>query len=386
MSTAAKAAVIDSAINGIAISGLDGRLTYVNDAFVRMWGFGSAGEVVGMSIPDFVQDPAAIAPAVDAVRTTGSWIGEFLAKRKDGGTFPALLAANRADDEGGHPLCLLASFLDISEQRNATERIYGLNAALEQRVRQRTAELETANRELDGFSYSISHDLRAPLRAIEGFSAIVARDHEERLDPEIQRLLGLVRTNARRMSGLIDDLLTFSRSSRTEVRHGRVEMTAVVLTAFREVVEGAGAEGKIDFRLGELPDVEGDVSLLRQVWVNLLSNAVKYSAKRDDPVVEVEGTVEGGSVRYRVRDNGVGFDMAYAPKLFGVFQRLHGISEFEGTGIGLALVKRIVERHGGRVWAEGELGRGATFSFSLPREGRRWAPTVTDDDDQVGGA
>ena len=361
-----KDAAIASSISGIAISDISARVTYANDAFVRMWGYETADEVVGMSIRDFVQDPATVAPAVEAARTAGSWIGEFVARRKDGTTFQAQLAANRADDKDGHPVCLLASFLDISERRKAVDRIHELNTELEQRVRERTAELEAANRELDGFSYSISHDLRAPLRAIEGFSAIVARDHEDNLDPEIQRFLGLIRKNARRMSGLIDDLLTFSRSSRTEVRRSQVDMRAIIRSAFTEVVEGAGADERVDLRLGEVPDVEGDPSLLRQVWVNLLSNAVKYSAKQDHPVVEVDGAVEGGSVRYRVRDNGVGFDMAYAHKLFGVFQRLHGISEFEGTGIGLALVKRIVNRHGGRVWAEGELGRGATFSFSLP--------------------
>jgi len=244
-----------------------------------------------------------------------------------------------------------------------------LNDELERRVAARTAALEAANKELESFSYSVSHDLRAPLRAIEGFSAIVSEDYGERLDDEGRRLLDVVRANAKRMSRLIDDLLAFSRTGRSEMRRGRVAMGELARSVFAEIVGDEAARAKIAFTIGDLPEAAGDAALLRQVWVNLLANAVKFSAKKERPAIEVSGAREDDQVVYRVRDNGEGFDMQYAGKLFGVFQRLHSPEQFEGTGIGLALVQRIVARHGGSVRAEGEVGQGATFSFSLPRGG-----------------
>jgi PAS domain S-box-containing protein len=257
---------------------------------------------------------------------------------------------------------------DIAEGRRdvAEEELRQLNQQLELRIKDRTTELMAANAALEGFSYSVSHDLRAPLRAIVGFSSIVESDHGDHLDAEGHRLLGIVRANALRMSLLIDDLLAFSRAGRGKLLRTRVNMKVLAQATFDEVVADPAARTKIDFKLGDLPDAEGDASLLRQVWVNLLSNATKYSARVEKPVIEVYGAAEGDFVVYRVRDNGAGFDMAYADKLFGVFQRLHGTTEFEGTGIGLALVQQIVVRHGGRVWGEGAVGKGATFSFSLP--------------------
>ena len=241
-----------------------------------------------------------------------------------------------------------------------------LNAELERRVRERTRQLEASNRELEAFSYSVSHDLRAPLRAIDGFSGLIVERHGSQVDPEGRRLLGVVRENARRMARLIDDLLTFSRSGRSELRRGRLDMAEMARAAYREVAQDPGLRERTDFRVGELPEVDADAALIGQVWVNLLSNAVKFSGGRERPVIEVEGMVEGDRAVFRVRDNGAGFDMAYVGKLFGVFQRLHGVLEFEGTGVGLALVQRIVSRHGGRAWAEGVVGQGATVSFEVP--------------------
>lgn len=241
-----------------------------------------------------------------------------------------------------------------------------LNAELESRVSERTAQLEEANKELEAFSYSVSHDLRAPLRAIDGFSRMIVEDHAEGLDPEGRRLLGVVSANARRMAQLIDALLRLSRLGRSEVRCTSVDMASLAHAAFEEIVESPEARGRIEFRVGDLPSAMGDPALLMQVWVNLLSNAVKFTSNRERPVIEVDGEVEGRGAVYRVKDNGAGFNMAYAGKLFGVFQRLHGPGEFEGTGVGLALVRRIVLRHGGRVWAEGKVGEGATFFFALP--------------------
>jgi signal transduction histidine kinase len=237
------------------------------------------------------------------------------------------------------------------------------------RMQQMATELMAANKELDAFSYSVSHDLRAPLRAIDGFSRILGEEHAERLDPEGRRLLDVVRTNAQRMGRLIDDLLSFSRVGRTEVRRARTDMGGLVRAVFAELVTGEAERARVELRLGDVPPAAADPALMRQVWTNLLANAVKYSGPRARAIVEVTGGREGDRLVYRVRDNGVGFDMQYVEKLFGVFQRLHSVSEFEGTGVGLALVKRIAVRHGGDVWAEGRLGEGATFGFWLPDQG-----------------
>lgn len=228
-----------------------------------------------------------------------------------------------------------------------------------------TQELERANDELDAFSYSVSHDLRAPLRAIDGFSRILLEEHATGLEAEGRRLLGLVIDNARNMGQLIDDLLAFSRAARGELMQTTVDMAALARAAFREQL-GDGGAGRIELRLGDLPKVQGDPALLRQVWANLLSNAIKYSRGRATPVVEVTGARDADRLVFSVCDNGVGFDGEAAGRLFGVFQRLHSARDFDGTGVGLALVKRIVGRHGGDVWAEGREGEGATFGFWLP--------------------
>jgi light-regulated signal transduction histidine kinase (bacteriophytochrome) len=238
------------------------------------------------------------------------------------------------------------------------------NEKLEHRVAERTAELEAANKELEAFSYSVSHDLRAPLRAIDGFSLAVIEDFGAQLPEEGQRQLQVIRQGAQRMGLLIDDLLTFSRLSRAPLHKQEVNTDELV----RGVLEDLGPqqEGRrIDLRIGDLPACTGGATLLKQVWVNLLSNALKYTRRREAAVVEIgcQRTPEGDV--FFVRDNGTGFDMRYAHKLFGVFQRLHRAEDYEGTGVGLALVQRIIHRHGGRVWAEAAVDQGATFYFTL---------------------
>jgi len=259
----------------------------------------------------------------------------------------------------------LDTFEGEARRRRAEDEIRRLNLDLEQRVRQRTAELEAANRELDAFSYSVSHDLRAPLRAVDGFAGILISDYRDRLDDEGRRVLGVVQGQTRQMGRLIDDLLRFSRLGRHPLQKTQIDMEHLVGEVVQQLRQAA-PERAIEFRLGSLPAAMADVSLLRQVWLNLLGNAFKFSRSRDPAVIEVDGTVEEEGTAFVIRDNGVGFDAKYADKLFHVFQRLHGPDEFEGTGIGLSLVQRIIQRHAGRVWATAELGRGATFGFWLP--------------------
>jgi PAS domain S-box-containing protein len=270
-------------------------------------------------------------------------------------------------DATGEIVRWFGTHTDVSRKREADEEIRRLNATLEQRVAERTAELETANKELEAFSYSVSHDLRAPLRAVDGFSQVVLEDYGAQLPEEGRRDLETIRRGAQSMGVLIDDLLTFSRLSRIPLKKQEVDTGLLV----RSVLGGLHAERKgrqIEIRILELPSCQADPALLRQAWINLLSNALKYTRHRQPGVIDIGCKLEQGESVYYVRDNGAGFDMQYGHKLFGVFQRLHGKDEFEGTGVGLAIVQRIIHRHGGRVWAEAALDRGATFSFTLKEE------------------
>jgi PAS domain S-box-containing protein len=286
--------------------------------------------------------------------------------RRDGTIVPTEVVTTLLADDLGRVTQVLGVSRDITERKRHEDELVRLNEELERRVAERTAELERANQELDEFSSSVSHDLKAPLRAIDGFTGMLAKTCTPKLDEAERHLVSVIRENTQRMSRLIDDLLTFSRTGRSEMQRSHVEMGAMARSVVEEVIPRGTAREQISVTVGELPQAWGDASLLRQVWINLLSNAVKFSAKREGAVIEISGGVENESTVYRVRDNGAGFDMAHAAKLFGVFQRLHRGDEFEGTGIGLALVKRIVSRHGGQVTAQSAPGEGATFTFALP--------------------
>jgi len=284
-------------------------------------------------------------------------------RRGDGTLFDAEVSLNRLEYQGKTEL--IAILRDVTERRRAEEQNRRFNEMLERRVAERTAELEEINRELESFCYTISHDLRAPLRAIDGFTHILGEDHEANFSAEGRQLCRRISGSAVRMGEMIDDLLNFSRIGRAALQADPIEMTDLVRAVFDEVVPEE-ARRRIEFRLAPLPPAIGDRATLRQVWANLIGNAVKYSSNRPGPVIEIGGEQTETETVFQVRDNGVGFDMAYADKLFGVFQRLHGAREFSGTGVGLAIVGRIVQRHGGRVWAEGAVDRGATLYFSLP--------------------
>lgn len=256
---------------------------------------------------------------------------------------------------------------EMTERRRTDDELRMLNLDLEKRVEERTSQLEAANKELESFSYSVSHDLRAPLRAVAGFSQMLAEDHAEQLNAEAQRLLGVVQGEAQRMGMLIDDLLAFSRLGRQAMQMSELDMTALARSTF-DTLRTQHQNARAELHMGSLPRCRADRGLLGQVWINLLANALKFSSKRDRPRIEVSAITDDKEHVYFVRDNGAGFDPRYQAKLFGVFQRLHDASEFPGTGVGLALVQRIITRHGGRVWADGRPDEGATFYFTLPKE------------------
>lgn len=259
----------------------------------------------------------------------------------------------------------LSALLPVVSRALAMRSLRLENADLAQRLRERADELEAVNRELEAFSYSVSHDLRAPLRVIDGYCGIIEETLGDRLGEDGDRLFGIVRDSGRKMGQLIEDLLTFSKLGRKPMNAARIDMNSLVDEVWLEIRAGQTAAA-LEFKMQPLSPAFGDRALVKQVWMNLLANAVKYSAKRDGPAVEVCAKTQGSVVNYCVKDNGAGFDMRYAAKLFGVFQRLHSEAEFPGTGIGLAIVQRVVTRHGGRVWAEGNVGKGAAFFFSLP--------------------
>ena len=253
---------------------------------------------------------------------------------------------------------------DITRQKEAQEQILQLNESLEQRVVERTRQFEAANRELESFSYSVSHDLRAPLRSIHGFSQALVDDYSEILSGEAKNFLERIHNSAHKMGTLIDALLNLSRTNRQDINPTKTNLTTLAQEVFDEMYVGSHDQC-VEFLLTDLPAVNVDYTLFRQVFVNLIGNAIKYSRYRKLAKIEVGTLEKNGEQIIFVRDNGAGFDMRYVDKLFGTFQRLHHEGEFEGTGIGLATVQRIIHRHGGRIWAEAEVDKGATFYFTV---------------------
>jgi len=268
-------------------------------------------------------------------------------------------------DATGSPASLTGLVEDITDRKNIEEEIRMLNSNLEQKVAERTEQLLLANKELEAFSYSVSHDLRAPLRAIIGFTNILVEDHEGSLNDEGRRVCGIISSSAEKLGKLIDDLLAFSRLSRGEIQISKMNMGKLIQTIFQELTTEK-ERNRIDFRVDALPQAIGDITMIKQVWINLLSNAIKYSARKERASIEIGAQKNENETIYYIRDNGIGFDMQFAGKLFGVFQRLHSTREYDGNGVGLAIVQRIVQKHGGRVWANGSIDEGAVFYITLP--------------------
>lgn len=345
----------------------DSTMTEVNEGFVDITGY-TAQEALGKTSVDlglWVNDAERVAVVAAAQNGERVVRRQFQFRMKDGRIRTCLFSADRLMID--HEPFVLSSIDDITARIQAEEELRTLNLELEQRVLDRTAKLEQSNKELEAFSYSVSHDLRSPLRAIDGFTRVLSTEHASSLDEEGQRICAIVRESTEKMGRLIDDLLSFSCIGRTEIRPFPIDMGAMVSSVFDELTTPQ-SRARIDFELGPLPPALGDTTLIRQTWTNLLDNAIKFSSKRERAVIRVTGEERTDENIYAVRDNGAGFDMQYAGKLFGVFQRLHHARDFKGTGVGLAIIERVVSRHGGRVWAEAAPDRGAMFAFALPQK------------------
>lgn len=362
--------LFENAPDAIVMVDRAGSIVRVNAQTETLFGF-SRNELIGRNMDALMPERyrsrhgghLAAYFAAPHPRAAGEGGLELVALHKDGSEFSVdIMLSSLETDEGLHALAVIR---DITARKRAEEHIKKLNEDLKERAKQ----LETSNKELEAFSYSVSHDLRAPLRHVDGFVEMMSKNCAEKLDDRGRRYLNIIADSARQMGVLIDDLLVFSRMGRAEMQNSQVNINTMV----RETVDAMKVEinGRhVVWDIKPMPEVKADAAMLRQVWVNLIGNAVKYTRPRDPAKIEVDcfdpATTNGEYVFY-VRDNGVGFDMQYVDKLFGVFQRLHRTNDFEGTGIGLANVRRIVSRHGGRAWAEGKINEGATFFFSLPK-------------------
>lgn len=366
---------LEQTADPVFIAARDGTIEYVNPAFETVTGY-SREEALGRRLDLLTSGPDGD-PGFQAMWQTllrgETYRGEVVHRRKDGTLYHEEKTVTPVKDERGAVTHFVSTGKDVTERKRIEAELLALNTSLEARVRERTAQLEEVNAELEAFAYSISHDLRTPLRHIVSFADLLRRDTEGLLPEKAAGRLGIIQDAAGRMDLLINDLLDFARTGRQDLNFRPVPLADLV----RDVICHLAAEDehrRVRWQVHDLPVVHGDLPALRQVMMNLLSNALKYSRGREEPTIEVWGTPGPPEAVIHVRDNGVGFNMEYSHRLFGVFQRLHSAKAFEGSGVGLANVKRIVLRHGGRVWAESHEDRGATFSFALPHQAALLVP------------
>ena len=345
----------------VAITDQKGIINYVNENFCKISKY-SKEELLGKDhriINSGYHPKEFIRDLWVTIANGNIWRGELKNKAKDGSYYWVDTTIIPFLNENQKPYQYIAIRADISSRKKVEEELMLLNEELEQRVKHRTEELES-------FSYSVSHDLRAPLRAINGYAKMFEEDYNKILDNEAKRLLGVIQDNAKKMGTLIDELLAFSRIGRKEFNKVEIDVKLLIEKILNEYFKSALEN--VEIKINVLHMAKADYSLLHQVFLNLISNAVKYTMKKEKPFIEITSQETHDEVIFSIKDNGAGFDMKYSEKLFGVFQRLHATDEFEGTGVGLAIVKRIITRHEGKVWAEGEIGKGAVFNFSLPKK------------------
>jgi PAS domain S-box-containing protein len=362
--------IVETVRHPLLVLDLDLRVRKANAAFCRTFGVAGA-ETEGRLVHELgggQWDIPRLRAVLEEAANGGRPFKDFEVRHDfpNVGVKVMVLDAHRVANDNGTPMVLLA-IEDVTDRVDAREELGRLNRELEGRVRERTAQLEAANRELEAFAYSVSHDLRAPLRALDGFSDELLRSYADRLDDKGRHYLGRLRSGTQRMGQLIDDMLQLSRINRGGMRRGRVDLTALAGEVAAEL-RGGEAGRQVAFAIEPGLSAVGDASLVRVALENLLGNAWKFTSKRPEATITVGREDHEGVPAFFVRDDGAGFDMAHADKLFGAFQRLHSEREFPGNGVGLATVQRVVHRHGGLVWAEGRPGEGATFHFTLPQE------------------
>ena len=373
MRTVDLAQVLEAAPDAMVVVDARGLITLVNSQTEKVFGYGQdelIGQPIGLLLPERMRASHEADWASPPLATMGSGL-DLPARRKDGTEFPVDILLSPLETKEG--AMVISAIRDITARKDAERELRQLKTQLEERVAERTVELIEANKELDAFAHSVSHDLRAPLRAIAGFGEFLARDCADALDERgrghLQRMMGATG----RMNTLIDNLLQFARAARSDLRRVPVDLSALAQQVARDLQE-PGSGRRVNFICAPGLNATGDLRLLRLMLVNLLGNAWKYTGKVEEPRVEFGLSGAGGESSFFLRDNGAGFDMRYVDRLFGTFQRLHSMAEFEGSGVGLATVRRIIHRHGGKIWAEAEVNKGAIFYFTLSGQSPPQAP------------